>query len=170
MRLDACNAKLDKIVKSTKKNIQSINLDLSIPDDFIQFNGLIGLPLHPVTNQPTPLMPYQLEFIKTIPQDRNGRFLLADAAGETPELGGQIGVSSVGRGPGALVEGLSEPPVAFVGLPKQKLADHEIAFHLLCVDLAFDKFRGLAGRVLGGFVDLLPVSLAGGGSQNNTAA
>jgi len=76
MRLDACNAKLNKILKSTKKNISSLNLDLDIPEDFGKFNELIGLPLHPVTNQPTILMPYQLEFIKIIPQDRNGRFLI----------------------------------------------------------------------------------------------
>jgi len=41
--------------------------------------------------------------------DRDGGFLLADAAGEPPELGGQVGVAAGGGGPGALVEDLAEP-------------------------------------------------------------
>ena len=74
MILDPYNAKLEKIVKSAQKNIRSQNSDLDIPPDFAKFNDLIGLPKHPVTFQPTPLMPYQQEFAKLIPQGRNVLF------------------------------------------------------------------------------------------------
>ena len=74
MRLEFYNAKLAKIVNSAKKNLESQNSELEIPQDFAKFNELIGLPKHPVTFKSTPLMPYQIEFAKLIPQSRNIRF------------------------------------------------------------------------------------------------
>ena len=46
----------------------------TIPQDFEEFNKLIGLPRHPATLQEMPLMPYQLGFVNQIPGDRNGLF------------------------------------------------------------------------------------------------
>src|SRR5439155_2081313 len=73
MKLEFYNAKLARIVNS-KKNFQSQNSDLDIPQDFAKFNELVGLLKHPVTFKPTPLMPYQIEFAKLVPQNRNIRF------------------------------------------------------------------------------------------------
>lgn len=39
---------------------------LTIPNDFIKFNDMIGLPRHPSTLEPTALMNYQKNFFKTI--------------------------------------------------------------------------------------------------------
>jgi len=47
---------------------------IPIPSDFIEFNKFIGLPVHPATLEPTSLMPYQMEFIKLIPEKRNRLF------------------------------------------------------------------------------------------------
>jgi hypothetical protein len=51
------------------------------------FNHLIGLPLHPRTLQPMELMPYQREFIKLVPENRNIRFHINKAR--------QIGVTEL---------------------------------------------------------------------------
>lgn len=45
-----------------------------IPDNFILFNELIGLPKHPHTNQIMPLMPYQTEFFKEVHPTRQVKF------------------------------------------------------------------------------------------------
>jgi hypothetical protein len=39
--------------------------------------------------------------------DGASSLLLADASGQPPELGGQVGVAAVGSGPGALGEDLT---------------------------------------------------------------
>jgi len=44
--------------------------------------------------------------------DRDGRLLLADPAGQPPELRGQVGLAGAGGGPGALGEDVGEPLVA----------------------------------------------------------
>ncbi len=46
----------------------------SLPDDFVEFNKLIGLPRHPIHKNPIGLLPYQIEFHKKIPRNRQKRF------------------------------------------------------------------------------------------------
>src|SRR6266702_4351537 len=48
--------------------------------------------------------------------DCAGGLLLADASGQPPELGGQVGVAAVGGGPGALGQHVGQPAVALGGL------------------------------------------------------
>ena len=43
---------------------------------------------------------------------RDRRLLLADAAGQPPVLGGQVGVAAAGGGPGALGQDIAQPAVA----------------------------------------------------------
>jgi len=47
---------------------------LSIPQDFIQFNDLIGLPKHPATFEPMELMQYQKEFFNDIENTNYHKF------------------------------------------------------------------------------------------------
>lgn len=64
------------LVKELPQNPPS-NLKLQkydIPDDFEQFNKLIGLPKHPATLEPMMLMPYQLRFYKTISETKHHKF------------------------------------------------------------------------------------------------
>lgn len=51
----------------------STRLD-KIPNDFVEFNKLIGLPKHPIHKNPIGLMPYQIDFHKKIPRERQIRF------------------------------------------------------------------------------------------------
>lgn len=53
-----------------KTRVQSAD----VPSDFVKFNELIGLPRNPSTAQLMPMMPYQQEFVKLIPKDRNKLF------------------------------------------------------------------------------------------------
>jgi hypothetical protein len=53
-------------------------------------------------------------------------FLLADAAGEPPVLGRQVGVAAAGGGPGALGQHLTQPAVALGGLAGAALATGEV--------------------------------------------
>ena len=50
------------------KHLESKNQTtiLTIPQNFIQFNDMIGLPRHPSTLEPTPLMEYQNQFFNDI--------------------------------------------------------------------------------------------------------
>lgn len=61
---------LTKYVLSFRNDDSQINL----PDDFAEFNKLIGLPKHPIHKNPIGLMPYQKEFHKKIPRNRQIRF------------------------------------------------------------------------------------------------
>jgi len=47
---------------------------LQIPQDFIQFNNVIGLPKHPATFEPMELMNYQKNFFKTIDNTDSHKF------------------------------------------------------------------------------------------------
>ena len=47
---------------------------LQIPQDFIKFNNLIGLPKHPATFEPMELMNYQKNFFKTIENTGSRKF------------------------------------------------------------------------------------------------
>jgi len=47
---------------------------LEIPQDFIKFNNLIGLPKHPATFEPMDLMNYQKNFFKTIENTGSRKF------------------------------------------------------------------------------------------------
>ena len=58
--------------------------------------------------------------------DGDGRLLLADPAGEPPELGRQVGVAAAGRGPGALDQNVPEPEVAFGGPAGSALAAGDV--------------------------------------------
>jgi hypothetical protein len=53
-------------------------------------------------------------------------FLLADAAGQPPVLGGQIGVAAAGGGPGALGQDIGQPVVARGGLAGAALAPGDV--------------------------------------------
>src|SRR5829696_4266769 len=59
-------------------------------------------------------------------QDRvahgHDRLLLADAAGQPPELGRQVAVAAAGSGPGALGQHLTQPAVALGGPARAALA------------------------------------------------
>jgi hypothetical protein len=55
---------LTKYVSAFKSDSSQINL----PDDFMEFNKLIGLPRHPIHKNPIGLLPYQIEFHKKIQQ------------------------------------------------------------------------------------------------------
>src|SRR5687768_10240715 len=48
-------------------------------------------------------------------------FLLADAAGQPPVLGRQVGVAAAGRGPGTLGQHLPQPALPLVGRPERRL-------------------------------------------------
>lgn len=49
---------------------------LTIPQDFIEFNDMIGLPKHPHTREPMKLMPCQINFFKSINNTDYHRFHL----------------------------------------------------------------------------------------------
>src|SRR5215211_6652381 len=53
-------------------------------------------------------------------------FLLADASGQPPELGGQVGVAASGSGPGALGQHVGQPAVALGGLARATLAPGDV--------------------------------------------
>jgi hypothetical protein len=53
-------------------------------------------------------------------------FLPADAAGQPPELGGQVGLAGVGGRPGTLDQHLTKPAVALGGLTGAALAAAEV--------------------------------------------
>src|SRR5512133_2705207 len=53
-------------------------------------------------------------------------FLLADAAGQPPVLGGQVGVAAAGSGPGALGQHVGQPAVALGGLARAALAPGDV--------------------------------------------
>lgn len=48
--------------------------NLKIPDNYESFNKLIGLPKHPIHKKPIGLLPYQKEFHKKIPRQRQIKF------------------------------------------------------------------------------------------------
>ena len=58
------------------KHLESKNQTtiLTIPQDFIQFNDMIGLPRHPSTLEPTALMKYQTNFFNTIDHTDSHKF------------------------------------------------------------------------------------------------
>src|SRR6266487_91078 len=58
--------------------------------------------------------------------DRDRGALFAEAAGQPPELGRQVGVAGVAGGPGALDEDLAEPAVAFGGPARVALASADV--------------------------------------------
>src|SRR5512133_2181072 len=53
-------------------------------------------------------------------------FLLADAAGQPPELGRQVAVAAAGGGPGALGQHLTQPAVALGGPAGAALAPGDV--------------------------------------------
>src|SRR5215213_6394702 len=53
-------------------------------------------------------------------------FLLADAPGQPPELGGQVSVAASGSGPGALGQHVGQPAVALGGLARAALAAGDV--------------------------------------------
>jgi hypothetical protein len=53
-------------------------------------------------------------------------FLLADAAGQPPVLGGQVGIAASGSGPGALGKDIGQPVVALGGLAGAALAAGDV--------------------------------------------
>ena len=57
-------------------NLESNNTkqELEIPQDFVKFNELIGLPKHPATFKPMSLMPYQKNFFKSVNNTNNNLF------------------------------------------------------------------------------------------------
>ena len=59
-------------VEALESNTQTTLLE--IPQDFIQFNNLIGLPRHPHTYKPMKLMSYQKEFFKSIERSNYHKF------------------------------------------------------------------------------------------------
>ena len=63
-----------KIIRISSKKKTTRDLLFDVPSDFIEFNNLIGLPKHPFTSHPMPMMPYQEEFLNLIPRDRNRIF------------------------------------------------------------------------------------------------
>ena len=52
---------------------------LEIPNDFIKFNDLIGLPKHPATYKPMKLMQYQKEFFKAIENTDHHKYFVNKA-------------------------------------------------------------------------------------------
>src|SRR3954470_18129178 len=58
--------------------------------------------------------------------DGDGGLLLADPAGQSPELGGQVGVAGAGGGPGALGEDVLQPDIAVGGLARAAFAAGDV--------------------------------------------
>src|SRR3954463_5987394 len=58
--------------------------------------------------------------------DGDGGLLLADPPGQSPELSGQVGVTGVRRGPGALGEDVEQPDVAVGGLARAAFAAGDV--------------------------------------------
>src|SRR5215216_4200089 len=58
--------------------------------------------------------------------DRARRLLLANPAGQPPELRRQVGVAAAGRRPGAFGQHLTQPAVALGGLARAALATGDV--------------------------------------------
>lgn len=65
--LDQKILELEQQLAQQKKQAQKI------PDDFQEFNNLIGNPRHPRTLQPLKLMPYQIGFFEMVHSSKRGR-------------------------------------------------------------------------------------------------
>ena len=59
-------------VEALESNTQTTLLE--IPQDFLKFNDLIGLPKHPATYKPMKLMQYQRDFFKSIDNTNHHKF------------------------------------------------------------------------------------------------
>lgn len=57
-RLDRALSKADAIRKELEARPEK---RLALPKDFVEFNQIVGLPLHPLTNREHHLLPYQIE-------------------------------------------------------------------------------------------------------------